>query len=76
MAVLLAVLLVTVGLSWRAGLYGRRGDLAAAETQKESACGFFDVCARSFVLVLLCLLGLLALGVKYGNVLGAVYANR
>ena len=34
-----------------------------------------DACARAFVLVLLSLLGLLALGVMYGNVLGAVHAS-
>ena len=31
--------------------------------------------ARAFILVLLSLLGLLALGVMYGNVLGAVHAS-
>ena len=71
MAVLLIVLVATVGLSWRAGLFGRRADVADSETQHESDSGFIDTCARSFVLVFLCLLGLLALGVMYGNVLGA-----
>ena len=70
MAVLLIVLMVTVGLSWRAGLLGLAG-IADSDTQQESDSGFLDTCARSFVLVLLCLLGLLALGVMYGNVLGA-----
>jgi hypothetical protein len=64
------VLLVTIGLSWRAGLYRARYNVAETEVQSESDCGFFDTCARTFVLVLLCLSGLLALGVMYGNVLG------
>jgi hypothetical protein len=71
MAVLLIVLAVTVGLSWRAGLLGRRAGVVDSETQQESDSAFLDTCARSFVLVFLCLLGLLALGVMYGNVLGA-----
>jgi hypothetical protein len=78
MAALLIVLAVTVGLSWRAGLYGRRAGVAEAETDthEESDSGFVDACARSLVLVLFCLVGLLALGVMYGNVLGAASAGR
>ena len=30
-----------------------------------------DACARTFILVLLSLIGLLALGMMYGNVLGS-----
>ena len=45
--------------------------MADVETDQEADCGFFDVCARTLVLVFLCLLGLAALGVMYGNVLGA-----
>jgi hypothetical protein len=33
--------------------------------------GLIDTCARTFTLVLMSLIGLLALGVTYGNVLGA-----
>jgi hypothetical protein len=73
-AVLVVVLLIIVGLSWRAGLYRSRYSVSGseAETQtQETDCGFLDTCARTFVLVFLCLAGLLALGVMYGNVLGA-----
>jgi hypothetical protein len=34
-----------------------------------------DACARTFVLVFLSLLGLLALGMMYGNVLGTANAS-
>lgn len=75
MAVLLIVLALIIGLSWRAGLYGRRAGVADADGQEQSDDsfddGFLDTCARSFVVVFLCLLGLFALGVMYGNVLGA-----
>jgi hypothetical protein len=73
MAVLLIILLVTVALSVRAGLYGRRWNIADSDSTEES--WLMDACARAFVLVLLSLLGLLALGVMYGNVLGAVHAS-
>jgi len=73
MAVLLIILLVTVGLSVRAGLYGRRWNVADSDSTEES--WLMDACARAFVLVLLSLLGLLALGVMYGNVLGAADAS-
>jgi len=73
MAVLLMILLATIGLSVRAGLYGRRWNIADAETSDDS--WLIDACARSFILVLLSLLGLLALGVMYGNVLGAAHAS-
>jgi len=68
MAVLLIILGATIGLSIRAGLYGRRWNIANADTGEDS--GLIDTCARTFLLVLLSLLGLLALGVMYGNVLG------
>lgn len=76
MAILLIVLLVIVGLAWKAGLYGTRASVADGETEHDEDVdvGFFDLCARSFVVVLLCLIGLLALGVIYGNVLGAANA--
>lgn len=66
MAVLLIILLVTLGLSLRAGVCGRRWTIADSEDS-----WLIDACARSFVLVLLSLIGLFALGVLYGNVLGA-----
>ncbi len=66
MAVLLFVLIATVGLSVRAGLCGRHWRVAASENS-----WLIDTCARTFVLVLLSLLGLFALGLMYGNVLGA-----
>ena len=66
MAVLLVILAVTVGLSVRAGLCGRHWTVADSENS-----WLIDACARSFVIVLLSLLGLYALGVMYGNVLGA-----
>jgi hypothetical protein len=73
MAVLLIILGATIGLSVRAGLYGRRWNIADSETSNDS--WLVDACARSFILVLLSLLGLLALGVMYGNVLGAAHAS-
>ena len=69
MAVLLIILLVTIGLSVRAVVYGRRWHVADSDASEDS--GLVDTCARSFVVVLVSLLGLLALGVMYGNVLGA-----
>ena len=69
MAVLLIILLATIGLSVRAGLYGRSWHIADSESGQES--WLMEACARTFVLVLLSLLGLLALGLMYGNVLGA-----
>jgi len=73
MAVLLMILLATIGLSVRAGLYGRRWKIADSDTSEDS--WLMDTCARTFVLVLLSLLGLLALGLMYGNVLGAAHAS-
>jgi hypothetical protein len=74
MAVLLIILLITIGLGVRAGLYGRRSSVADSESDSSEDSWLMDACARAFVLVLLSLLGLLALGVMYGNVLGAVRA--
>ena len=73
MAALLIILLVTIGLSVRAGLYGRRWNVAESETHDEVAP--VDTYVRTFILVLLSLLGLLALGLTYGNVLGAAHAS-
>ena len=69
MAVLLIILLTTIGLSVRAALYGRVWRVAESEGSEES--WLIEACARTFVLVLLSLVGLLALGMLYGNVLGA-----
>jgi hypothetical protein len=68
MTALLIILLATIGLSVRAGYYGRRWTVADSETRDDTAPA--DTYARTFILVLLSLLGLLALGVTYGNVLG------
>ena len=78
MAVLLIILLITIGLSVRVGLNGRRwniADSARGEDTPEDSSWLVDTCARSFVVVLLSLLGLLALGVMYGNVLGAAHTT-
>jgi hypothetical protein len=69
MAVLLIVLLVTVALAARAGLWGRRWSIADSEGSDDG--GLVDTCARTFMLVLMSLIGLFALGITYGNVLGA-----
>lgn len=69
MAILLTVLLITLGLATRAGVWGRRWSAADSETDDDT--GLVDTCARSFALVLMSLIGLLALGINYGNVLGA-----
>jgi len=75
MVVLLVILVVTLGLAARAGLYRRRFTTADSDQDAGEDSWLIDACARSFVLVLLSLLGLLALGVMYGNVLGAVHAG-
>jgi len=69
MAALLVILFATLGLAVRAARYSRQWSAADSEPAHET--GFVDTCARTFVLVLLSLLGLLALGVMYGNVLGS-----
>jgi len=72
MAILWIIPLVTVGLSVRAGVYGRRWTTVDSTNPRESgdAPWLMEACARAFILVLLSLLGLLVLGVTYGNVLG------
>ncbi|HKW06574.1 MAG TPA: hypothetical protein VJS19_03295 [Candidatus Dormibacteraeota bacterium] len=75
MGVLLIILLATVALSVRAGLYGRRWTVADSDADGGGESWLMDTCARTFVLVLLSLAGLLALGLMYGNVLGAVHAG-
>ena len=69
MPILLIILAVTLGLAWRAGVPQRCWGPADAERGDES--GLVDACTRASVLVLMSLLGLLVLGVTYGNVLGA-----
>ena len=69
MAVLLIVLIATVGLAARAGVCGRR--FSPADCENVDDTGLVDTCARTFTLVLMSLIGLFALGVTYGNVLGA-----
>jgi hypothetical protein len=73
MAALLIILPVTIGLSLRAGVYGMSWSLAASERAERTA--LLDTCTRTFILVLLSLLGLLALGIMYGNVLGSAGVN-
>jgi len=77
MAALLIILIVTIGLAVRAGVYSRA--LSPADSESPRAAGLatslIDTCARTFVLVLLSLLGLFALGVMYGNVLGSANAG-
>lgn len=71
MVVLLVILATTIGLSVRAGLVGRLWKVAESDDS-----WLIDACARSFLLVLLSLIGLFALGVMYGNVLGAANVSR
>jgi hypothetical protein len=69
MAVLLSILLVTIGLGIRAGVWGRRWSPAESESNEDT--GLLDTFARTCALVLMSLVGLFALGIAYGNVLGA-----
>lgn len=76
MAVLLIILVVTIGLAVRIGIYVRPLTLADSEPKVGGGEPWLvDACARTFVVVLFSLLGLLVLGVIYGNVLGAVHAG-
>lgn len=75
MAALLIILLVTIALAARAVTYNSRWS-AADSDHPGSDTGFVDACARTFVIVLLSLLGLMALGLMYGNVLGSANAIR
>jgi hypothetical protein len=69
MGILLIILALTLGLAWRAQVVQRCWKPAEAEGGDDS--GLIDACARASVLVLMSLLGLLVLGVMYGNVMGA-----
>ena len=73
MAALLIILFASIGLAVRAVTYSRQWSAADSESPPET--GLVDTCARTFILVLLSLLGLLALGMMYGNVLGAANAS-
>ena len=68
MVVLLIILGLTLGLAWRAEVVQRC--LRPADGESGDA-GLVDACARASVLVFMSLLGLLVLGVMYGNVMGA-----
>ena len=78
MAALLIILSVTIGLAVRAGMHGRLSSPTDSESRPTGIqeTGVVDTCARTFVLVLLSLLGLLALGMMYGNVLGSANAGH
>jgi hypothetical protein len=69
MGTLFIILIVTLGLAVRAASVKRRASVAGSEADDE--VGAIDAYARTSLLVLLCLLGLLALGLAYGNVLRA-----
>jgi hypothetical protein len=73
MAALLIILFVTVGLAVRAVTYTRQW--SPAESESASQTGLVDTCTRTFVLVLMSLIGLMALGLMYGNVLGSANAS-
>lgn len=69
MSILLIILLAVLFLAWRAKVVQRCLNPVEAESRDES--GLIDACTRASLLVLGSLLGLLVLGVMYGNVLGA-----
>jgi len=69
MAILLIIMSLPIGLAWTARLGRSRWRAAAAERDADNE--LIDACARASVLVLVALVGLLALGMTYGNVLGA-----
>ncbi len=72
MAAFLVILLATIGLTVRAATCRRQWSSVDSET---SEMGLIDTCARTLALVLLSLVGLLALGMMYGNVLGSANAT-
>lgn len=69
MGILLVILLVNLGLAMRAVAVNRQTSLAGSETSDDP--GLVDSYARTSLLVLLCLVALFALGLMYGDVLGA-----
>ena len=62
MAILPIIMVLTLGVAWRAHIARNDGNEV------------LDACARALVLVFVSVVGLLALGVTYGNVLGAAAA--
>ena len=76
MGILLIILVLTFGLWVRAGLYRSRSTTAKSEAEMGDEPWLIDSCAKTFLLVLASLSGLLALGVTYGNVLGNVNPGR
>jgi hypothetical protein len=70
MGVLLIIMFASLGLGLRANAASRHARVSGSEGSEEIAA-MIDSYARTSLLVLLCLLGLLALGLSYGNVLGA-----
>lgn len=70
MGALLIILFATLGLGLRANAARRRARVAGSEGSQEIAA-IIDSYARTSFLVLVCLVGLLALGLTYGNVLGS-----
>ena len=69
MTILLAILALTLALAWRARVLQRWWNPAEADGRDEN--GLVDACTSASLLVLMSLIGLFALGVMYGNVLGA-----
>jgi hypothetical protein len=69
MPILLVILGLTLALAWRARIVQRCFNPVEVESSDDS--GMVDACTRASLLVLASLLGLLVLGVMYGNVLGA-----
>jgi len=69
MPILLIILAIVLALAWRARVVQRCFNPVDAQVGDES--GLFDACTRASLLVLGSLVGLLVLGVMYGNVLGA-----
>lgn len=75
MAALLIILLTTIALGARAVTYNSRLSVADSEHPGNDT-SFMETCTRGFVLVFLSLLGLMVLGMMYGNVLGSANAIR
>lgn len=71
MIALLIILVMTAGLALRAGTYSRQP--SPAESAEET--WLVETCARGLILVFISLVGLMALGVMYGNVLGSATAS-
>jgi len=68
MLFLIIIMFVTIGLALRAGMVG--GRFSPAEVDADDESDLYVACARTSLVVLICLVGLLALGLVYGNVLG------